>query len=88
MGEFKRFRTRLWTLAEAEFGASPSISGDTIRMPTGALVVLREFSFGVLPRLGEAISSGEMPLVEYVAQLQGRGWTSNWRQLTPAEFGT
>jgi hypothetical protein len=69
LGEFKRFRQRLWTLAESEYGAQPSISGDTVRMPTGALIVLREFSFAVLPRLGEAIAGDETALPRYVASL-------------------
>jgi hypothetical protein len=71
--EFKRFRKRLWTLAQVEFGAEPSVRGDTIRMPTGALVVLRDFSFTIAPRLGDAISSGDAALERYLAQVKAQG---------------
>jgi hypothetical protein len=67
--ELKGFRERLWLLAQAEFGARPSRSGDTIRMPTGALVVLREFSFNVLPRLAEATAQGGAAVDRYIAQV-------------------
>jgi hypothetical protein len=68
--ELKRFRRRLFTLAEAEFGAKPSINGDTVRMPTGTLVVLREFSFSVLTELSEAIAGGDEALNCYLARLR------------------
>ena len=41
-------------MAEAEFGESPTLSGDTVRMPSGALVVLKEFSFDPFPGFGVA----------------------------------
>ncbi len=65
--ELKRFRRRLGTLAQAEFGASISRQGDTIRMPTGALVVLLDFNFRILGNLSKAIRHGDEPLEQYLA---------------------
>src|SRR5438309_1825020 len=62
--ELDRFRTYIYDVTVSENGRYPTRSGNTLRMPNGALLELHAFKFQVLPGLSDLLRQPTQSLFE------------------------
>jgi len=62
--ELDRFRTYIYDIAISENGSHPTRSGNTLRMPNGALIELHAFKFEVLAGLPALLAGHHDSLLE------------------------